>query len=73
MLLQNDRDSFGFCATESEMIVADTNLNWITEGCTLYHSHSGTGYHAHFHQTNSLRIGPFNCCHAGRHILWNHV
>ena len=73
MLLQNDCDSFSFCATESEMIIADTNLNWITERCTLYYSDSGTGYHAHFHQTNSLRIGPFNRCHARRHVSRNHV
>lgn len=73
MLLQDDRDRFGFCATECKMIIADTNLNWITEGCALYYSDPGPRYNAHFHQTKPLGVGPFNRLHPCRHISWNHV
>ena len=60
MLLQNDRDRFGFCATQGEMIIANAYLNWITERCALYYPDSGTGDNTHFHQAKPLSIGPFN-------------
>ena len=60
MLLQNDGDRFGFGATQGEMIIANANLNRITQRCALYYADSGTGDNTHFHQANSLRIRPFN-------------
>ena len=73
MLLQNDRDRFGFCATEGEMIIANANLNWITERRALYYPNTGTGHNAHFHQTKPLAFGRLNRGHPRRYIPWNHV
>ena len=73
MLLQNNRDRPGFRATEGEMIVANANLNWITERRALHYPNSGSGHHTHFHQAQSVGISPFNRRYSRRHVLWNHV